>query len=354
MFIIKRLVIALSKKIEKVFIFYHNTQPQRTVMPIKFNVILHSIPNVITGTVIKRPSAVCKSPYVADIQQIQMSSSSSSSSIQSIVAHAPALGCCGLSDANHSVVCSQIPTTKTTQQKTCSHRIELAIHTNVLGNTVFVGINPKLAETIVEKALCHNHIQCLKNIQSYSRETTFLNSRFDFSGVDADGRQFVLEVKNVPLADVVDVTKKERKAIEKENRSAALNNTNNTMIAYFPDGYRKTLKEDEVVSERALKHIKELQELKQTSYNNNNNNNIRTILCFVIQREDVTQFQPSKIDAIYRTAVYEAWRAGVEVITLQTKWRINNKGAAICEYLSSCELPITMTDEYGPLPLLSE
>jgi DNA-binding sugar fermentation-stimulating protein len=239
------------------------------------------------------------------------------------------------------VVCSQIPTTKPTQ-KTCSHRIELAIHTNVLGNTVFVGINPKLAETIVEKALCHNRIQCLKHIQSYSRETTFLNSRFDFSGVDADGRQFVLEVKNVPLADVVDVTKKERKAIEKENRS--IKNINNTMIAYFPDGYRKTLKEDEVVSERALKHIKELQELKQTS------NNIRTILCFVIQREDVAQFQPSKIDAIYRTAVYEAWRAGVEVITLQTKWRINNKGTAICEYLSSCELPITMTDEYGPLP----
>lgn len=328
-------------------------------MPIKFNVILHSIPNVITGTVIKRPSAVCKSPYVADIQQIQTSSPlspvlssslSSSLSLQSIVAHAPALGCCGLSDANHSVVCSQIPTTKTTQ-KTCSHRIELAIHTNVLGNTVFVGINPKLAETIVEKALCHNRIQCLKHVQSYSRETTFLNSRFDFSGVDADGRQFVLEVKNVPLADVVDVTKKERKAIEKENRStknitntANTNNTTNTMIAYFPDGYRKTLKEDEVVSERALKHIKELQELKQTS------NNIRTILCFVIQREDVAQFQPSKIDAIYRTAVYEAWRAGVEVITLQTKWRINNKGAAICEYLSSCELPITMTDEYGPLP----
>lgn len=311
-------------------------------MPIKFNVILHSIPNVITGTVIKRPSAVCKSPYVADIQQIQSSSPLSSAlSIQHIVAHAPALGCCGLSDANHSVVCSQIPTTKPTQ-KTCSHRIELAIHTNVLGNTVFVGINPKLAETIVEKALCHNRIQCLKHIQSYSRETTFLNSRFDFSGVDADGRQFVLEVKNVPLADVVDVTKKERKAIEKENRSTK--NTNNTMIAYFPDGYRKTLKEDEVVSERALKHIKELQELKQTS------NNIRTILCFVIQREDVAQFQPSKIDAIYRTAVYEAWRAGVEVITLQTKWRINNKGTAICEYLSSCELPITMTDEYGPLP----
>ena len=39
----------------------------------------------------------------------------------------------------------------------------------------------------------------------------------------------------------------------------------------------------------------------------------RTIMCYVIQREDVSSFQPSVIDPIYREAFYNARNKGVEM-----------------------------------------
>ena len=35
-----------------------------------------------------------------------------------------------------------------------------------------------------------------------------MNSRFDFAGIDSNDKPFVMEIKNVPLADYVDVHKK--------------------------------------------------------------------------------------------------------------------------------------------------
>ena len=114
-----------------------------------------------------------------------------------------------------------------------------------------------------------------------------------------------MEVKNVPLADYDDCCKKDRKKRDFTGRDY------NDKVAYFPDGYRK--KTTEPVSPRALKHIKELQRIRETT-------NIRAILCFVIQRTDVSSFQPSIIDPIYRDAVISAVNAGVEIIALVCKW----------------------------------
>ena len=75
---------------------------------------------------------------------------------------------------------------------------------------VIVGIHPKLSEIVAERALTMNCIAGLNNIQSYQREKKLLNSRFDFIGVDADGKDFVMEIKTVPLADYVDMPKKEK------------------------------------------------------------------------------------------------------------------------------------------------
>ena len=88
----------------------------------------------------------------------------------------------------------------------------------------------------------------------------------------------------------------------------------NNKIAYFPDGYRKKVKD--TVSPRALKHIQELQEIKT-------NQNIRTIICYVIQRDDVSSFQPSNIDEIYKSAVIEAYNHGVEIHAIMAKWEIS-------------------------------
>ena len=84
-------------------------------------------------------------------------------------------------------------------------------------------------------------------------------------------------------------------------------------ISYFPDGYRKN--STDVVSPRALKHIKELEEIARTT-------NKRAILCFVVQRTDVACFQPSNIDLTYK-------KSGA--ICLDERCRNkNNTGAVVC------------------------
>lgn len=224
--------------------------------------------------IIKRPSATCKTPYVADITINDTNT----------MAHTPALGCCGLNDKDANVYV--LPMTK---PKTCTHSVELAL----TSDNVLVGTNPKLAETLVENSLNNNFITGLQNIKSYKREHSFKNSRFDFHGFDEDGKEFFMEVKSVPLA-------RSDKRVEKK-------------MAYFPDGYRKSKKD--TISPRALKHITELEEIKLE-----NPDNVRCILCFVIQRDDVDGFMVSEDDPIYRDAVMDAYVNGVEVLALVIKW----------------------------------
>jgi DNA-binding sugar fermentation-stimulating protein len=207
----------------------------------------------------------------------------------------------------------------------CSHKIYLSAFLEK-GQEQIIGIHPKLAETLVESALNKNCLSKLTNIKKYRRETTIhvknkINSRFDFTGIDENGIPFIMEVKNVPLADYEDLPK--AKKIEKRDYSEY---TFDSKVAYFPDGYRK--QSSEPVSPRALKHIKELTLIKLES-------RIRCIMCYVIQRTDVNRFQPSIIDHQYREAVKQALESGVEIITLVVSW--NREGEA---YFIRDDLPI--------------
>ena len=272
------------------------------------------LPTVSTGEIIKRPSQHCKTPYVADV---------SLESGVMILGHSPSLGCCGLADKGASIIMTKLEERK---KQTCSHRIELAVYSDDNNNSVVVGINPKLGETIAEECLKQNYILNLINIQTYKREVTILNSRFDFAGVDSNGKSFVMEIKNVPLADFVDVPKKERKKYTDSFKDKNFNDK----IAYFPDGYRK--QSTDVVSPRALKHIQELEEISINSHVK-----VRAILCFIVQRDDVSHFQTSNIDLTYKDAVYKAHQNGVEIKTIQVKW--NTCGEC---YFVRNDLPISL------------
>lgn len=218
---------------------------------------------MIRGTILKRPSKQCKSPYVADVLL---------DTGEEVVAHAPSLGCCGLCEKG-SVV-HIVPLEK---GKICTYSIWLSEQ-----NKIYVGIYPKNAERIVQTHM--NHI--VPNFKKVQREKKILNSRFDFVGIDEHDKPFILEVKSVPLCE--------------------------DKIAYFPDGYRK--KKTDVISPRALKHIQELQKMSDTH---------RCILCFVIQREDAEYFTISDKDMIYKNAIIEAKQHGVEVVAIQIKWDTN-------------------------------
>ena len=296
------------------------------------SIVLHQLEESSLCSLEARPSKICKSPYVAD----GLVDTCKETETRALI-HTPSLGCCGLVEKGSCVVVSPIQITKKSQSESdkpkCTFRADLAIIKEE-GKDFVVGVNPKLAESIVEQALVNGLIRnvTLKDPGSYGREKTLLHSRFDFVGTDANGREFVLEVKNVPLADYVDVPKKEKK----KAMAALTPNDKDTMkkIAYFPDGYRKS--GQQIVSPRALKHIQELEEIVTTT-------NKRAILCFVIQRPDANRFLPSLIDPTYREAVQKAWCSGVEINTLQVTW--NTRG--VCTYLRN-DLPVHLFDTEGP------
>jgi DNA-binding sugar fermentation-stimulating protein len=290
-----------------------------------------SVGNLIEGTIVKRPSKIIKSPYVADIIPITKQN-------EEILGHTASLGCCGLADVGATILMTKIQIktkskkqqqdneTITSEKPKCEYRVLLSCFIDKERNQeTIVGIYPKLAEDLTEQALKQNYLSQLQNVKSYKRETVIyikgkVDSRFDFTGIDENGLPFILEVKNVPLADYEDVTVVERKKRNYSDREFG------SKVAYFPDGYRK--KKTDTVSPRALKHIRELTLIKKES-------KTRCIMCYVIQRTDVDKFTISVIDPEYREAVKNALESGVEIITMVVEWRRNGEA-----YFVRDDLPI--------------
>ena len=284
---------------------------------------LYKIDNLIEGQVVKRPSKYIKTPYVADVKLQE--------SEELMLAHTASLGCCGLADVNATVLLTVCPTPKSaTKPKNenglkCSHTIYLSVLKEGPHEQI-IGIHPKLAETLTENALTNNCFTRLQNVTKYRREVAIcipgkVDSRFDFVGVDQTGRTFIMEVKNVPLADYEDVTAKERAKMDFTDRAF------DSKVAYFPDGYRK--KSNDPVSPRALKHIRELATIARET-------DTRCIMCYVIQRTDANRFQPSVIDPEYRHAFKEAMQSGVEVITMVIEWNRQGEARFVRDDLPIC------------------
>ena len=65
--------------------------------------ILFTISQLHKGTIVKRPSAHIKTPYVADVTVDNIE----------FLAHTPSLGCCGLADKGAIVLMEKTEKTKT-------------------------------------------------------------------------------------------------------------------------------------------------------------------------------------------------------------------------------------------------
>jgi DNA-binding sugar fermentation-stimulating protein len=278
--------------------------------------LVMKIENLVGGSIVKRPSKLIKSPYVADaiINDTEF------------LAHTASLGCCGLCEAGSTILFAPMKEKKQdSDSKKCVYSAQLSV-IHEKDHEIIIGIHPKLAEMLVENCLTKNYLSKLQNIKKYKRETTIfienkVDSRFDFTGVDKDNIPFIMEVKNVPLADYEDIYSKDRKNKCYDDREY------DSKVAYFPDGYRK--KTSETVSPRALKHIRELTLIKKESTTPG-----RCIMCYVIQRPDVNCFQPSITDPQYREAFKEAVEAGVEIITLVIKWTLDGNAYFIKDDLT--------------------
>ncbi len=259
---------------------------------------LFTLPTLYKAKVLARPSKVCKSPYLADVTVYDDNNNIIE---ENVMAHSPALGCCGMIVPDVFVLCTKSPSEK--------NKSKYIIHHVIQKDGSIVGVNPMLANPIVRSLLLNQKIPLFQNISQLESEYTVDESRFDFTFVNEEGCRVYLEVKNVPLADVVDVSEKERKKLDLSQYDLS------KKIAIFPDGYRK--KKSEPVSERALKHVNHLRAIKEE------NPQVLCALLFLIQRSDVVSFKPSSLDPIYQKAVYEARDAGVHILPLCVEWKDN-------------------------------
>ena len=151
-----------------------------------------------------------------------------------------------------------------------------------------IGVNTHLTNKIFYEALLSNKIINLKKTDILFREKQFnKNTRFDFFIKQKDKGCFI-EVKNVTLSRFKN-------------------------IAEFPDA----------VTERGLKHIRELMEAKKKGFD--------VYLAFIIQREDCKRFKIAEdIDLNYKKLLTVALKNDLKVICYDCKFLpkgiiINNK-----------------------------
>lgn len=232
--------------------------------------LLHQLPPLVEVEVVKRPSSVIKSPYVADVRFADGRVG---------LCHTPGLGCCGLVEAGRRISVSlSKPGTHTKTE--CTAQIAHCADTE---GVFFNGIHPMISQTAA-RGLLH----LLDTDATWETEVRIDDhTRIDFVGTRPDGKKVYVEVKNAMISLETEKPRKDRKAV-------------------FPEGFRK--KKDEPVSPRAVKHAQLLAELAKkpethTSY-----------LLFTIPRTDCGDGMTINTrDPIYYAAVVAAIKAGVRI-----------------------------------------
>ena len=223
--------------------------------------MLYSYSNTTHAVCLHRPSKICKSPYVADIEIDGMQ----------YLAHSPALGMDGYISSGKQLLVCPLKNPK----GACKYSILAAYDTNT---DVYVGANPIHANKAFHQVCVQGYLaEEFGEIHTIVPEYTHGNSRFDFFL----NNSVYVEVKSVLIA--------------KDN------------VAYFPVGNKKK----GTISERANKHITELATLSREGKD--------CALVFMVLREDVHAFTPNSKDCIFCSCIQEALENGVNVYAYQCK-----------------------------------
>ena len=100
---------------------------------------------LIKAHVVKRPSAICKSPYVADV----ICGPTGANDTTSELAHSPSLGCSGHVETGSSVMME-----KKCGNGKCLYSIDFSIFNEVeKDNTQLICVNPKHSDKVVREML---------------------------------------------------------------------------------------------------------------------------------------------------------------------------------------------------------
>ena len=232
--------------------------------------LLHQLPPLTEVTVVKRPSSVIKSPYVADVRfpdgRIGL-------------CHTPGLGCCGLVEAGRRISVS-LRSAESTSKTECTAQIA---HCADSEGVFYNGIHPMVSQSAAVKLL-----SILEADATWESEVRIDDhTRLDFVGTNPDGCKVYVEVKNAMISLETTKPRITRKAV-------------------FPEGFRK--KKDEPVSPRAVKHAQLLADLAKKP------ETAAAYLLFTVPRTDCGDGMTINVrDPIYYAAVLAAIRAGVQV-----------------------------------------
>lgn len=242
---------------------------------------LHILPQLFKATVLRRPSASIKSPYVADIRLEKNG--------ESALCHSPGLGCSGLVTTERIIYVSESkPGSKT------SYTTQISENNDQEGS-FYVGIHPMVSQKVASKLLdrlLHKDVTW-KHECKISEET-----RLDFVGtLDQSGRKIYVEVKNAMISNYSSEPRSLRRAI-------------------FPVGHRKS--KSESFSPRAVKHAEKLSALMK------NPDTESAYLIFIVPRNDCLDgLELNTDDSIYCYAVRKAISCGVQVKVFGIEFKLD-------------------------------
>jgi DNA-binding sugar fermentation-stimulating protein len=281
------------------------------------SVVLLDLGSLISGKVVKRPSAVLRSPYVADVTL---------SSGEQVLCHCPSLGTAGMvtPDAHVYLTKSKSETSKTSHVVQLTEELREA-GTGDHGTTAIVGAHPALAEVIAKSLLEQKLVPQFGKCYKISSQKTYGNCRVDFVLSYDDGSQLLCEVKNVVGADYP-------RGQVPEGRSAdGVYQTDThgqpySRTAVFPHGKRKAT--IGVVSDRAIKHIHHLTQLHVQE------NTIKSAIWFIVNRSDTESFRPChEACPLFASVLKRAQESGVIVLAHSIEWDSSLGTARLCKAL---------------------
>ncbi len=240
---------------------------------------------LLEATVISRPARSPKSPYLADIMI----------NGHDAIAHTPALGCHGLVSTGRKVLVSP---------RTGEGASKYVVYCGFDEETeTIIGIHPTIANTIIYNMIVKGFI--LHTFRELRTEVVERDCRFDFAAMDGTTPVYI-EVKNVPIADIVDC----RPSLRERFLGLLGVEGRPKKMAIFPHGDRR---QEGTVSQRALKHVQTMKQIVEET-------SARCIMIYLTQRTDCDIIKISDLDTTYRNAVLEARDAGVEIIGLSVQW----------------------------------
>ena len=219
--------------------------------------LIYTFPSLQGATVLKRPSAKIRSPYVADIELDDGTIA---------LCHTPGLGCSGL-----VVPGSRIYVSENADRET---KTDWTVQISEPKTDMFIGVHPLTTQNAIYSLLNKIHSGA-----EWASEIKVHNCRLDYVGYLPNGKKVYVEVKTV-------MTSKEKG------------------VAVFPDRIDKGKKS---ISPRAVAHANVLSYLAEKEDTDSCH------LIYAVSRSDCTKMVICPDDIEYKSALHKATIKGVKL-----------------------------------------